>query len=136
MSGDAVGVPLGLFLHLAVLAVVSYRVTRFIVSDTLIEGWRDRFKGWVWVDPDTMRTLRKVTGHPWLTFLRGKLGELLTCPFCVSVHVAFWTYLIVQIDGGQDDASLVEHGVAWLAIAGGTVMIWNKVEIDVDHEED
>jgi len=120
---------------LIVLAVVTYRVTRFVVGDTLIDVPRDKFKAWVWLDPEEMRHPRKIVGHPVLTSLRTKLGQLLTCAFCVSVWIAAAAYVVVKVDQGWSGTSVVEHLVAWVAIAGGAVMIWNKVEIDVTEPE-
>jgi len=55
------------------LSLVTYRVSRFIVLDTLWEKSRDRFAAWLEVRDN---------------IAADKFGELIGCPFCVSVWVA------------------------------------------------
>lgn len=79
-----------LWLALAVGALASYRVTRLVVLDTLWEGWRDRLMRWCFdsegqyrlVDPPRWGGARTIWA---LTIARGKLGDLLHCPFCFGV---------------------------------------------------
>lgn len=119
---------------LIVMAVATYRVTRLVVGDTIWEGWRDKFKQWAYVDPEN-HVWRKIPGRPWLTFWRGKLADLVTCPFCISVWIAGFMYVALKTADGWDGTSWVEHGVAWMAVAGGAIMIWNLVEIEVHEPE-
>lgn len=56
-----------------VLGLVNYRISRFIVLDTIIEGWRDVFHSWLLSKPRWWRV---------------KLQYLLGCPFCVGIYVA------------------------------------------------
>lgn len=101
-----------------ILAFAVYRITRFVVSDNLIDAQR-----W-WVqkklaqsDPPMIRD-----GMPaW----RKKLLELLECPYCVSVWVTlaagipcclFW--------------SVPLYPITLLAAAGAAMVVWRVVEKD------
>lgn len=60
-------------------ALVTWRVTRFIVADDLIEGTRKKVL-------DFLGPQRPL--HPWRDFWCGKAYTLLTCPWCVSIYVS------------------------------------------------
>ncbi len=82
------------FLALAVMGLAAYRITRFIVFDSLIGadlGSGSRFS--VWLTQFAYNS--DGTDRSWL---RGKIGDLLNCPWCtgfwVSVAVtAWWAFL-------------------------------------------
>lgn len=57
-----------------ILGLVTYRVSRFLVLDTLIDEIRDRVIGWL--EPRQHRL-------GWR-----KLLDLLGCPYCITVWVA------------------------------------------------
>lgn len=101
-------VVLGLVL---VLSPVTWRVCRFIVFDSLIEGPRERFIGWL--------SSRAGRVAPWLL-------KLYECPFCVSVWVAAgavglwclvawwwvgWLFIFV-----------------WLGAASGCMVLWRYID--------
>lgn len=60
-------------------ALVTWRVTRFIVADDLIEGVRAKVIDFV----QPRRPL-----HKGRDFLFGKAYTLITCPWCVSIYVS------------------------------------------------
>lgn len=60
-------------------ALVTWRVTRFIVADDLIAGIRQKVIDWV----APQRPL-----HPGRNFLFGKAFTLVTCAWCVSIYVS------------------------------------------------
>lgn len=72
---------LELVLLVAFLGPASFRVTRFIVADSLIEGTRERFLTWLLAPKK-------------LPLWRDKLAELFTCYWCVGVWVSFGAVLL------------------------------------------
>lgn len=100
---------LNLLLLVAFLSLVTWRVTRFVLNDTLIEELRSKVLGWLGRAPQSTWRL--------------KLMELLTCPFCFSVWVA------AAVTAGWDIYGSVPAPIAvWLAVAGGTMVVWRWVE--------
>ena len=93
-----------------VLSLVCYRITRFIVKDTIIDGFR------IWLH--TVILGRKPA------LWREKLGELISCPFCISVWIA--AALAVVADYFVPSVPLPVF--QWLAVAAGTLVIWRIVE--------
>jgi len=93
-----------------VLGLASYRLTRFFVWDSLI-GMGSKEE----VDPDTNRIV-DVPVTPWgekvyafgyhaedgdgfhrgddRSFLRGKIGDLLGCPWCLGFHISWMVYAL------------------------------------------
>jgi hypothetical protein len=75
------------------LGQVTYRVTRFVILDSLIERWRERFYEWT-LSPlnETERSCVIDVHEDWplrkLPWWRRKLYQLFSCPFCISVWVA------------------------------------------------
>lgn len=96
---------------LIVLSFAVYRVTRFIVSDTLFEGSRLKLILW----------LRERE-----SMVAGKLIDLIECCYCVSVWVATATVVLADLFG----MSVPEPFWVWLAICGGSMAIWNWTERD------
>jgi Protein of unknown function (DUF1360) len=100
---------------IVVLSLACYRVTRFVIRDTLWEHWRvklgDRILG----------TSPKL----W----RDKLYDLLHCPYCLSVWVAAAT--VAAADGF---VSVPLPLFSWLAVAAGSLVVWRVVEPDIDDE--
>lgn len=93
----------------AVLSLVTWRVTRFVLHDTLIEGLRSK----------VLRRLGATPQRLW----KLKLMELLTCPYCFSVWVAAATTAAWDAYG-----SVPAPVAVWLAVAGGTMVVWRWVE--------
>lgn len=86
-------------LTLAVLALASYRVTRFIVFDSLFDGLRHKVQNWLLVKE----------ALPYVKTL-----DLISCTWCVGVWVSaalYWLY-------SQDFQLSVEAGINIAGIAG------------------
>jgi len=96
---------------LVVLALATYRVTRFLILDDLIERPR------IWV---YMRLSR------W-----PKVLELAGCPWCLSVWIAGALTAVAAV------ASSVPLPVlSWLAVAGGAMIPWRYMEFDNERSAD
>lgn len=72
-----------------VLALTTYRITRFAILDTLIDEPRDAVHSW----------LLRVDDDGDIPMWRFKLQDLLSCPYCLSVWVAaavvaFWSLVV------------------------------------------
>lgn len=94
---------------IVVMSLACYRITRFVVTDTLWDGWRRRLHS-------------KVLGaYP--RVWRDKIHELLTCPFCLSVWVA--AGLVAAVD---QYTSVPLPWLTWGAVASGSLMVWRFVE--------
>lgn len=90
MCGHDVGVEGGgeAMLELLILTgLVTYRVTRFVIDDTLIDTPRAWFH----------HRLLTRTHRLFPTKARVKVYELLTCPFCLSVWVAAGTVVVTNM---------------------------------------
>lgn len=94
---------------IVVLSLVTWRVTRFVLHDTLIEGLRSKTLGWLGRAPQPLWRL--------------KLMELLTCPYCFSVWVAAGACVAWDIY-----TSLPAPMFVWLAVCAGTMVVWRWVE--------
>ena len=98
---------------LVLLSLACYRVTRFIIADSLIDGFRERVQE------------RLIGDNP--NLIRDKIYDLSVCPYCTSVHVAWIAVLITQ-----QFVSIPLPVLVWLAVAGGAMVIWAIVESDDD----
>jgi len=88
----------------------TYRITRFLIADSLIDGTRNRVKVWLAERSDHLAA--------------SKLFDLIDCPYCVSVWIAgALTAINVDRIDGIRDALLV-----WLGVAGATMLVWRNVE--------
>lgn len=74
--------------YFAVVALAAYRITRFVVYDSLIGASlesRSNFSMWL----DRFAYTEDGANRSWL---RGKIGDLLNCPFCVGSWIALATW--------------------------------------------
>lgn len=96
---------------IAIAGLVVYRITHFIIEDTLIEGTRKKVKDWC---HEKFQTLDK----KWKSNVLQFFFKLLTCPYCVSVWLAFapWPFIV-----GWDWWLLW----GWLATAGVVCLIYD-----------
>ena len=94
---------------IVLFSLCVYRVTRFVISDSLIEGTRTRIQD------------KLIDGEPGL--VRDKIYELSTCAYCMSIWVAGITVTLAQIWVDVPLPVLV-----WLASAGGCMVVWRFVE--------
>lgn len=106
---------------LLVLALASYRITRFVVFDTLIEGTRERLFLWL------INHQKGKTTH----FLYGKILDLLSCTFCAG----FWvTLLLTSLYFGHLPWEFSK--LEWISTAGvtGLQALLHTWEYEDDHE--
>lgn len=110
--------------ELVVVALAAYRVTRFVVSDTLIEGTRDRLRSAAFTSDRHGEFYRPVTRpdgqvRPAATMARGKAADLLTCSWCAGwwISTACYTLTVVAL-GRWGGTPLLVHAVTAAAVAG------------------
>jgi hypothetical protein len=89
-------------------ALVAYRLTRFILLDSLLEQTRAKLKMWL-----------ASRG----TLVGTKLFDLFDCPYCVSVWAAGVATIFYHPGLGWRESLVV-----WLAAAGGAMVAWRAVE--------
>ena len=101
-------------------ALLVYRVSRFIISDELIDGTRKKILHRLEASEPGTPTLR---GNP-REFFKDKAWSLLQCPYCVSMYVGGGTVLIHLwwLDG------LPYPVWWWLGICAGALIVWTIVE--------
>lgn len=89
-----------------IASLAIYRVTRLIVQDAILDAPRDWLFNWL--------------GHRDSRFADWVL-DLLSCEWCVSVHVAFWGLLAAvsldMVEVGTGWAGVVGFGTWWMALA-------------------
>ena len=94
---------------LIVLSAVTYRVSRFIILDTLI----DEPRNWV---------MDKLEMRP--NLLTSKLIDLLGCPYCITIWVSAAVVAITSAVGYDMPLPVW----SWLAVASGALVVWNLVD--------
>lgn len=99
-----------LFLLTVILGAVTYRVARFIVLDTLIDGTRDKAQGWLEARIDKLA---------WR-----KLLELSGCPWCITVWVAGAATLATRIFVGSFPMPVW----VWLGAATWGLVFWKIID--------
>lgn len=80
-------------LPLLVLAFASYRLTRFLVIDSLVEGFRGRFYTF-------LSNRSQKNGH--LHLVWEKLYELSSCTWCAGFWISTILYTVYVWTGPQD----------------------------------
>jgi len=94
------------------LGAVTYRVARFILLDTMIDGVRDKM----------MEQLDKRSAK----LLYRKLLELFTCPFCITVWVAGGATVLTRLFVGPFPMPVW----VWLAAATISLVLWAIIDPD------
>ena len=94
---------------LLVMSAVTYRVSRFIVLDTLIDEPRNWVLSWLEMRPN---------------IVTAKLIDLLGCPYCITIWVSAAT-VATTVAVGYD---LPVPVWTWLAVATGSLVLWNVVD--------
>lgn len=98
------------------LSLVTYRITRFALDDTLLEEWRWKLQDWLRGGPPG-------TAGPPPSILRQKLLSLTDCPYCFSVWVAAGATALT------DWRTSVQLPVwTWLATCGAAMAWWRLIE--------
>jgi hypothetical protein len=98
--------------ELVLLSFAAYRVTRLVVRDSILDGWRARLELW-----HAKRFESKVR-----IFIR----ELLGCQYCVSFHAAWLTVLVYLLVTGKGSASFTGFmlfGILAFAVAGASALL-------------
>jgi hypothetical protein len=116
------------FLLLILCSAVVYRVSRFVVLDTMIEGTRDKISTRLATARDNEGRKRVINkDEPSFILIplwRRKLLELIGCPWCVTIWVAgavtLATHFIVQ--------PVPAPIWWWLAIASFALIVWAIVD--------
>lgn len=104
---------MNLLLLIILLALATYRVTRFWIKDDLIAHQR------IWL-------LNCVLGRK-SGVIRGKLHELLGCHYCTSAHLA-WIGVVVTMQW----VSIPLPVLVWLAVWGVEPLLWRWSEDIID----
>jgi len=123
-------------LELVVLIAASYRVTRFLVEDSLF-GFGpssesrmsvrvDRFAYFDATDSEVLSGDRlDGEGRTWV---REKIGDLLTCVFCLGFWVSAAVYMaFILATGSWGAADPVVHGISVFAVAGGQAFLNSRL---------
>ncbi len=104
---------------LILLPFAVYRITRFFIMDTVIDGTRDKIHNWLLRPNDDQE----------VPLLRFKAHELLSCPYCLSVWVAaacvvFWSLVIADQWIGWSFL------IFWPAVAGAALVPYEYVDAE------
>lgn len=103
-------------LQYALVVLASYRLTRFFVKDSLI-GFGPDSGSQVSVRIDRFAYTEDGSDRTWL---RGKVGDLLTCVWCLGFWISAATYTATAVALGEwSGQPLVWHGMVMFAVAGG-----------------
>lgn len=95
---------------LLVFSLVSYRLTRFVHTDSILDEIRDKFQIW-------LVTRNKLWAD--------KIYELSACPYCISVYTSAGT-----VWASWSHQGFLKSVYMWLAVCGLTMVIWRVVEKD------
>jgi len=103
-------------LTFVILSAATYRIGRFAVLDSLLDGTRDRFYPWL-TKPETLSTFRL------------KLADLLTCAYCITIWiaaavVAFWSLVVADAWIGWGFL------LVWPAVAAGSLVFWALIDAE------
>lgn len=103
---------------LVALSLWAWRAARFIRDDALIAGTRERVLDWLWPPLHQDAGIRP-------KLVRYKAYELLTCPYCLTVHCSWISVLIVWAF-----TPIALPVLMMGAVAGGSMVVWRIVGID------
>lgn len=104
------------FLWLTVLVLVSYRVTRFLVLDSMV-GFNVDSGSWLseWLD-----------AAAWGSSIWSRLVDFLSCPLCVGFHVS---WVVTSIWARMWPWYLgVDGWMIVFAVAGGSALLFRRVD--------
>ncbi|MFB7947716.1 DUF1360 domain-containing protein [Kitasatospora phosalacinea] len=97
-------------LVLGVLALATYRATQLVVHDTIGDPVRDYVIHWQQRRPDSAVRHAAVT--------------LMSCVYCAGWWLAGLILAVYLLAAGQWSAApVLVHGLEWLAVAGGGVLL-------------
>lgn len=102
-------------LEFIVLALAAYRLTQFFVFDTLFGGHPQSGSKFS-VALDRFAYTPEGEDRSWL---RGKIGDLLSCPWCLGFWMSAMVYVgFVSATHRWGDVPIVVHVISVFAVAG------------------
>lgn len=102
-----------LLVLIVILSLVNYRVARWIVLDTMIDGTRTTAFQW-------LANRERLFWH--------KLLELLGCPYCITVWTSAAACFATRLFVGPFPMPVF----VWLAVAAGSLIPWRYVDWEDD----
>lgn len=102
---------------IVILSAVTYRVGRFIVLDTLIDGTRDKVYSWL----ERQAAPKEPKVRPRLFWV--KLLELLGCPWCITIWIAAFATFFTDLN-----TSVPMPVWTWLAASTGGLVFWAIID--------
>jgi hypothetical protein len=103
-----------ILVQIVLFSLVVYRVTRFLLLDTLIENVRESWL--IWLEKP------KIQGGK-MGLWREKLLQLSSCPYCVSIWVSAGTVALTMIW-----TSVPLPVWQWLAASAGSLVVYTYVD--------
>lgn len=103
-------------LTFVVLSAATYRIARFLVLDSLIDGTRDQ----------VYQKLMVLPPGETIPLWRSKLADLMTCSYCATVWIAaavtlFYSLVIADWIGWA-------FLLVWPAVAAGSLVFWAYID--------
>jgi hypothetical protein len=118
------------FLLLILCSAVTYRVSRFIVLDTMIEGTRDSFIAKLTTWPDSTGRTRVINRdeatYELIPLWRRKIVELVGCPWCVTIWVGAAVTLLTHFIVEPVPAPILW----WLTISSLALVLWAIIDAE------
>lgn len=102
-----------LFFLIVILSLAVFRISRFVVLDTMFEGTRAQVFG-------RLQMREHMFWH--------KLAELLGCPYCITVWFSAAACLGWRIFVGPFAAPVF----VWLAVCTGALLAWRAIDYEQD----
>ena len=111
------GFDAGLLVELVILSFAAFRLTQFFVFDSLWGG--NPHSGSKRSARIDKFAYNQEDGSD-RSFLRGKYGDLMSCPWCIGFWISAATFTAYAVSAGQwGDYSLVMNVLLMFAVAGG-----------------
>ncbi len=110
---------------IVVLSLVTFRLSRLIVQDTIFKEVRERVVYWIAHGKVRFDDEGKPTHLPRrMAKWRDKLIKLVTCQYCVSFDVAGIVVLVHHFF-----VEPLPYPVwMWFAVAGGSLVVWEYID--------
>lgn len=115
-----------------ILSAAVYRITRFIIMDSLWDDTRNRFLDWLTTGTNAFGERapidNKLDPEHWrqLNFYKRKTAELMGCPWCVTVWVAAAVVLLTWLF--SEDLPI--PWFYWPALSAGGLTFWAIIDSD------
>ncbi len=113
-------------LEYVVVVLAAFRVTRFLVRDSLI-GFAPDSGSKMSMRVDRFAYAEDGTDRTWL---RGKVGDLLTCVWCLGFWVSAFVYVVAAVAlGVWGEYPFAWHVVAIWAVAGAQGFLSTRLNV-------